>query len=121
MAFEPNKYALAGIGIVETVRQKIEGLIDGDTGEEKEVETASTEGSEKKSFEEHFEDLVELGEERYDDILDRVKKERETLSEKIREQLGEIFSKIGLVTKEDIDILDSKLNRLEKMTKKMAH
>lgn len=119
MALEPNKYTLAGIGLVEKVRHKVEEIIEGGS-EEPEVDEIVEEELESKTAREQFEDLVEIGEERYDEILDRVKEERENISEKIREQLSDVFSRFGLVTKEDVEILDGKVARLQRMAKKIT-
>lgn len=118
MALEPNKYALASIGLVEKIRQKVEEVFEG--GSDEEVEEISEEEQESKSIREQFEDLVEIGEERYDGIVERVKEERENISEKIREQLSDVFSQFGLVTKEDVEILDGKVARLQRMAKKIS-
>ncbi|MEW5946920.1 MAG: phasin family protein [bacterium] len=118
MAVELNKFALAGIGAVEKLRQKLEDLVEGAEVEDVNVEETS-ETKEKKSFTERFDDLVEIGEEKYDGFMEKVKEERGKVREKIEERLGAVFTDIGLITREDLEVIEGKIRRLERKVKSL--
>ena len=122
MPVELNKFTLAGIGLVTKAQQVIEDYIKGRSQKDEEEEVAEKEEAEKteKSLREQFDDLVDLGEEKYDEFTEKLKERRERVSEKARERLSDLFSELGLVTREDLEVLEGKIERLRKMAKKLS-
>lgn len=125
MPVELNKFTLAGIGLIAKAQTVIEDYVKGYKEKEEgevEVEEGEEKGEEKevKTIREQFDNLVELGEEKYDEFTERVKKERERISEKLKERASDIITDLGLVTREDLEVLESKVERLQRMTRKIS-
>lgn len=116
MPVKLNKFALAGIGAAELARQKVESLFEGASSEKVEDEP-TTEDADAKSFNERLDDMIELGEEKYDELVGRIKEERGKISGKLQDRIGGIFSEIGLVTKEELEAVEAKIKRLERKAK----
>lgn len=117
MAIELDKIGYAGIGLLAKMQDLIEDFIE---GKEKEEEPVVEEDAAKKSIQENFETLVELGEERFDEWQEKGKDEREKLSDKMKERASKLFSEFGLVTKEDIEELEAKIAKLQHALKKAS-
>ncbi len=115
MALEIDKIGYAGIGLLAKMQDLIQDFVEGREIESDE-EAAAAEA--KKTIQERFDELVEMGEERYDEWMDKSKEEREKFSEKIKERTNKVFSEIGLVTKEDIEELESQISKLQRALKK---
>lgn len=118
MANELNRAAMLGVGLLAKAQQKIEDLIEGYTGEEAEKADAVEETAEATSLKERIDGLVALGEEKYDEVVGRIKSERESLTERIRETAGDFFSTLGLVTRETLEEMEAKVSKLERLAKK---
>jgi len=114
MALEIDKIGYAGIGLLAKMQDLIQDFVE---GREIEVEEEATSEA-KKTIQERFDELVEMGEERYDEWMDKSKEEREKFAEKIKERTNKVFSEIGLVTKEDIEELESQISKLQRALKK---
>ncbi len=114
MALEIDKIGYAGIGLLAKMQDLIQDFVEG-----REIEAEEEAASEaKKTIQERFDELVEMGEERYDEWMDKSKEEREKFAEKIKERTNKVFSEIGLVTKEDIEELESQISKLQRALKK---
>ncbi|MFH1538573.1 MAG: phasin family protein [bacterium] len=117
MAIELERMGYVGIGLLAKMQDLVQDFIEGKDEEEEEVEVEEEEG-EKKSLNETMEELADLGEERYEEWIDKQKEGREKVSEKIRDRANKVFDELGLVTKEDLEELEAKITKLQRAIKK---
>jgi polyhydroxyalkanoate synthesis regulator phasin len=116
MANELNRVAMLGVGLLAMVQQKFEDLIEGYTGEEAE-KLDGTADADAENLSGQLDKLVELGEEKYDEWVDRVRNEREGMSERLRETVNDLLSSFGLASREELEEMDVKIAKLERLTK----
>jgi polyhydroxyalkanoate synthesis regulator phasin len=117
MAVELNRVAMLGIGLLAKLQQKVEDLIEGYAGEEAEKADFSVGSSSEAGLNEEIENLVELGEEKYDEWVERVRGLRESFVERTRESMNDIVSSLGLVTREQIEEMECKVSRMERISR----
>ncbi|MFQ5329147.1 MAG: phasin family protein [Thermodesulfobacteriota bacterium] len=89
-----KKTALLGMGMISLTEDKMKELVE---DMEKKGEVSSKEGR----------DLL-------DKLMSKVEDERKTGEEKLKEILATSLSKVNIATKEEIEILEKKVAKLEK-------
>jgi len=119
MAIELDRVGYVGIGLLAKMQDLIQDFTEG-KGEETEEKVEAEETAEKKSWKEKFEELADLGEERYEEWVEKSKEGRGKFEDKIRDRANRVFSEFGLVTKEDIEELEAKITKLQRAIKKAS-
>ena len=117
MARELNRVAMLGVGLLAMLQQKVEDLIEGYSGEEAERADAAETAVESKTLNEQVDGLVELGEEKYDEWVEKIRTEREGFSERLRDSANDLLASIGLASREELEEMDVKISKLERLSK----